>query len=488
MTNVRSVDRAAAGYVRHRFVRALNASFVVAALFGFVVLVAGVLVQASAQGDYSMWAGAPLAIPLLIVLMVLPTMLAIAVAGALVDLVHRRLVALVALPVWSVLSVLMAVASISALAQLAGGELPASANAAAPEVNLFAVAAFCVSGAAIFYELARQAWWQLTASAADFRSARGWRPPLFRLFTTFRRHMGLPSFLAHVGKNRLTATMLYFAVAVLNVGLAMLLLLPVMLVTPSERTDNFDPQAMIVGMAVLLGLNVIGAGALLSRLADGRATKIYQGVREWDARAPIVFLRAFDQDKERLKARGGDAFARWPAGVGKARTLDEILLEHGSPYGPVIAIGDPRDPTPPLGAARVFVPEQGDRWQDVVQGLARAAKAVVMCPNHGEGVQWELDLLAQAGGRVHAVYLASPELSRADTLALFQRLVPDLPEIAAAQHLIAAYPLKGEWRVLTARRLSVDSYTTALNTALQALFGPSGEMLKAPKRRAVRSS
>jgi hypothetical protein len=105
-----------------------------------------------------------------------------------------------------------------------------------------------------------------------------------------------------------------------------------------------------------------------------------------------------------------------------------------------------------------------------------------MCPNHGEGVQWELDLIAQAGGRLQTIFLASPELDRAATLSLFQRLVPGMPEIAEKQFPIAAYEQGGQWQVLTAKRLRVESYTAALNTALQALFGLKGETPKPPKR------
>src|SRR5690606_10704798 len=143
--------------------------------------------------------------------------------------------------------------------------------------------------------------------------------------------------------------------------------------------------------------------------------------------------------------------------------LDELLLDHGSPYGPVIAIGDPRDPVPPLGAARVFVPERGNGLQDVVRGLVDDSKCVVMCPNTGAGVQWELDLIASSAARVNVIFLASPELTRADTLALFRRLVPNLPDIAADQTPIAAYAEQGrEWRVLTAKTLTLNAYTAAL--------------------------
>lgn len=484
MTQTRSIDASARGYIRHRFVRALNASFVVAAVFGVIALCVGAVFNAVRVGDWAQVAIAPLGIALVLVLFLFPTILLVAIVGAIADGLHRRLVGLAMLGVSSVVLTFLLLALLGGALPLFGVEVETSEGGPQTPFHFAMLLAFCAIGALVAFQLMRWSWWQSFVSAPDYRAARGWRAPQWRIFTSFRRHLGLPSFLAYVGKKRLGVSLLYFGVAVLNLGLAMLLLMPVLMSSESERTADFDPVIALMGMGVLLLLNLVGAGALLARLADNRATKLYQNVREWDARAPIVFLRSFNQDDDRLKAVSGDAFARWPAGVGRPRTLDEILLEHGSPYGPVIAIGDPRDPTPPLGAARVFVQGEGNEWQDVVRGLAGASKAVVMCPNQGEGVKWELDLIAQAGGRLQVIFLASPELDRAVTFELFQRLVPNMPEIDAKQHLVAAYELGGEWRVLTAQKLSVDSYTAALNTALQALFGMKGEPVKRPKKAA----
>lgn len=477
MTQTRSIDAAARGYIRHRFVRALNASFVVLMVFGLVGLVAGAMVQAVGSGEWAQIVGLPLGAVLAFFLFFVPMAFVIGAITAIIDGLHRRVVGLFLLVVSLFLCVFLGMAFVAFVASFFGFEVTDD-----PEINPIAMAAFGLFGTLISYELLRHAWWQTTTRAVDYKAARGWRPPPWRFLTAFRRHLGLPSFIAHVGKKRIVVSLLYFGVAVLNVGIALLLLLPVFLSSPTERTADFDPDNVIIGSAILLVLNLLGAGALLSRLADTRATRLYQNVREWDARAPIVFLRSFNQDDDRLKAISGDPFARWPAGVGRPRTLDEILLEHGSPYGPVIAIGDPRDPTPPLGAARVFVQGEGDEWQGVVRGLAGASKVVIMCPNHGAGVKWELDLIAQAGGRLQVIFLASPELDREATRTLFQRLVPNMPNIDAKQHVIAAYELGGEWRLLTAEHLSVDSYTAALNTALQALFGVKGEPVKRPKK------
>jgi hypothetical protein len=477
-TIVRSIDPAAAGYVRHRFVRALSASFVVAAVFGLLALVAASSVYAVAQGGWQTAIAAPLGIAMVFVVFGLPVVLAVALAGAVIDVLHRRLVGLTLFAGGLFITLFLIAGIILAGGVLLGFDMTTKEHPQPmPVTEALWFGAFSVVGALISYELTRAGWWQMWASAQNFRAVRGWRPPPWRLLTSFRRQLGLPGFLSYVGKKRRVATLLYFGVAVLNLGLVMLLLLPpIMGGAPSDNPNDYVYKLTTFAfMSGLLLLNLLGAGAFLARMADARTTKLYQGVREWDGRPPIVFLRAFDQDDNKLQARGGDAFARWPAGVGRPRTLDEILLEHGSPYGPVIAIGDPRDPAPPLGAARVFAPGAGADWQEVVRGLAGASKAVVMCPNTGEGVRWELDLIAQAGGRLRTIFLASPALDRDANMSLFTRLVPGVGEIKPKQSPLAAYEEGGQWRVLTARRASVESYTAALNTALQGLFGTKGE-------------
>lgn len=483
-TTARSIDAAANGYARHRFVRALSASFVVGAVFGIIAAAAGASLSAVLQGNWATVVVLPLGYLLVVVLFALPIAIVVSIFGAVIDVLHRRVVALIFFAGALTGVFFFATGAIYSAASLLGADVSSVDNLNAMTTrDAIGFGAFGAVAALMCYELMRANWWQLTASAENYRAVRGWRPPPWRLLTSFRRYLGLPGFLSYVGKKRRVVTALYFGVAVLNLGLLMILMLPIFIGSEGQQTAEFDPLITYSTMGILLLLNLFGAGAILARMADARTTKLYQNVREWDDRAPIVFLRAFDQDDARLKVRSGDAFARWPAGVGQSRTLDEILLEHGSPYGPVIAIGDPRDPTPPLGAARVFVEGAGAEWQDVVRGLAGASRAVVMCPNHGEGVQWELDLIIQASGRLRTIFLASPELNRAATLSLFERLVPALPAIAEKQHPIAAYEHAGQWRVLTAKRLSVETYTAALNTALQALFGLKGEQPKPRKAR-----
>jgi MFS family permease len=472
-TTTASIDSAAKAYVRHRFVRAFGASYMVTLILGMIgALIAGVVLSLL-SGDLMRIALLPLGLFVALIVVVAPMLAILGFLGALGDALHRRFTGALLLGLGGYVAFVSAAAIITSAAQWLGFDW------GLPREDAPWLALVSVVGAAIGYEILRHGWWQATTSRDLFLAVRGWRTPPWNLVTTFRRQIGLPAFLSYVGKKRVAASLLYFAVAGLNTGLILLLILPMMFGSMTPDNNAYGAATLIV-MVGLLAANVLGAGAIVARRADARATALYQNVREWDVRAPIVFLRSFDQDDDRIAVTGGDAFARWPAGVGRSRTLDELLLEHGSPYGPVIAIGDPRDPVPPLGAARVFVPERGNGWQDVVRGLVNASKCVVMCPNTGRGVQWELDLIAQNATRLNVIFLASPERTRADTLALFERLVPDMPAIANDQTPIAAYAVNGAWRVATAQRLSLGAYTAALNTSLQAMFGLEGVKAEAP--------
>lgn len=482
----RSIDAAANGYVRHRFVRALSASFVVAAVFGLAALTVAATFYSIGQGGWASVAVAPLGLALVFLLFALPVALFVAVLGAVVDVLHRRIVGLV-LFIGGLLGFLfLLVGVIYSAGVVAGFDMTSASNPEPmPRFEAVWLGAFSLVATLTLFELMLAGWWQLSVSAADFRAVRGWRPPLWRPLTAFRRYLGLPGFLSYVGAKRRLVSLLYFGVAVLNLGLLMLLLLPPMIGSGAEQAPDFNPAIAYGAMGALLLLNLFGVGAVLARLADKRATRLYQNVREWDARAPIVFLRAFDQDDAKLPAMTRDPFVKMPAGVGAAKTLDEILLEHASPYGPVIAIGDPRDPTPPLGAARVFAPGDDSNWQTIVSQLVGASKTVVMCPTTSAGVRWELELLSRMGAEKRTIFLANPEITEAETAPLFATLFAGetFPQLKRGQTPIAAYQdAKRGWRLLTAKRRNVQTYTIALNIALQAMHGRDGVPAAKPKK------
>ncbi|MES1201724.1 MAG: hypothetical protein ABUS57_09795 [Pseudomonadota bacterium] len=320
----------------------------------------------------------------------------------------------------------------------------------------------------------------LLANEGDARAVRGWRPKTWRFFSNLQRQLGLPAFVAAI-RGGLFITLAYMIAALLNIGLLALPLLPTFVIPRNlDSLLRGDGLGLALGIVAFLLANLLGANRAAAAFADGMARRRYQKVRDWDDRKPILFLRNFTQDQRKAPVQTANGFLGWLTGIGRARTLDEILLEHASPYGPVIAIGDPNDPLPPLGAARIFVSH--DDWRGVVSGLAASAQAIIMCPTSTEGVRWELDHLVSSGAQPRTIYLASAHLPPEETSRLFAAIAGE-PITASSGVPVALFrdPRLG-WRALFARATTVQSYTVAANKALQALFGVEGAPLQRGRR------
>jgi len=98
-----------------------------------------------------------------------------------------------------------------------------------------------------------------------------------------------------------------------------------------------------------------------------------------------------------------------------------------------------------------------------------------MCPTDTEGVRWELEHIVSTGAQSRTIYLASAHLA-ADANARLFALIADAAELDCGNEVAIALfkdPTRG-WRVLTTRAATVQSYTAALNKALQAMLGYEG--------------
>lgn len=490
-----SIDAGASGLLRHRFVRAFAASIFVALAALFIYAL--VTFQRAGPPDPAIAKYGPLGTAVLLVLLAFIYLLlfssGVAAIAAVAGVIHRRLTGLVLFILYGAMFAFGAVAMALILPRELG-ILPTPPTAAhTTPVEDITMSIVVIVGTLILFEATGWAWWQMRVPRAQFFAARGWRAPPLHIYSTARQSLGMPSFISNFGRGRILLTVVYFLIAGLNLGLLAVLAAPFAVFSASEGSGNFVNGMLAAGGFIgLLVLNAAGLGALLNRFASAQATRLYQKARDWDSRPPVVFLRAFDQDAKKLKALARDPLVKFPAGCGESRTMDELLLESASVYGPVIAIGDPRDPTPPLGAARIFVQGPGNEWQNVVTQLLGASNVVVMCPSTSEGVKWELDLISDAIGRLKVIYIANPLLTTEQTHALFRRLAPEgqYPELKKGQVPIAAFlDARRNWVVLTTKKPPcVQTYTVALNYALQNLLGMKGTPLPKQGRDPVKST
>lgn len=132
-----------------------------------------------------------------------------------------------------------------------------------------------------------------------------------------------------------------------------------------------------------------------------------------DERQPILFLRAFKDDQVRLRPAKIALMARILE-LGRGRTtLDQLLLEEATPYGPVVAIGNPSDQNPPYGAARGYFDDK--TWQEAVSDLARNARFIVICLDETPGIRWEVEHLLRNRHAAKTLFLLHPRF--ADTKA-----------------------------------------------------------------------
>lgn len=111
-------------------------------------------------------------------------------------------------------------------------------------------------------------------------------------------------------------------------------------------------------------------------------------VLKQDTRAPIVYLRSFlfdgclSQDDSREYAA---SFGISLPYASEEEKITKCFFE----IGPVIAIGNPKEALPELGAIRLYVSH--DDWKTVVTDLIQRARFVILRIGTTKGLVWEID-------------------------------------------------------------------------------------------------
>ncbi len=106
-----------------------------------------------------------------------------------------------------------------------------------------------------------------------------------------------------------------------------------------------------------------------------------------DARAPIVYLRPFGADRAEIAKRWSSR-VRISEREGFNKTYEERLQHTLRKVGPFVAFGDPTERLPLLGAARMYVADEG--WQETVDELTDRASVLILHVGEGDGLGWEL--------------------------------------------------------------------------------------------------
>jgi hypothetical protein len=106
-----------------------------------------------------------------------------------------------------------------------------------------------------------------------------------------------------------------------------------------------------------------------------------------DTRAPVVYLRSFQDDEKLSHNRAEFAVVDW--------SLETRLAAHFSRLGPFVAIGNPKEKTLEIGAARALLSD--DEWQARVADWMARAQVIVLMTGVTHWVGWELKKAIDSG-------------------------------------------------------------------------------------------
>jgi hypothetical protein len=150
------------------------------------------------------------------------------------------------------------------------------------------------------------------------------------------------------------------------------------------------------------------------RLADQVRALSIEEAADRDRRAPILFLRSFADDDIHVPAdrilppdrMPLECPASDPKFWGRLVRFEEVLAGALWGIGPVVAIGQPSDELPQLGAVRSYYDDAS--WQSNVMALMRRARLVFVIPSASRWVRWEIDTLLQLDLAGKIVFLLPP--------------------------------------------------------------------------------
>lgn len=156
---------------------------------------------------------------------------------------------------------------------------------------------------------------------------------------------------------------------------------------------------------ILLGI-AGAAGILLARAPLDLAIR-YALAHPAPARHyPIVYLRSFQDDGLSIGTRGPSRGIVDRLTVRHRLGYERLLVASMQHFGPVVAIGEPRERLPPTGAFRLYYDD--DEWQAAVTRMLLAASYIVLSVGETPSVGWEIAKLKDLRLLDRSVFLVPP--------------------------------------------------------------------------------
>ena len=142
----------------------------------------------------------------------------------------------------------------------------------------------------------------------------------------------------------------------------------------------WQPNAQVLSLLALSGWSLV-FHARRCFLPDASS------LLEADRRSRIVLLRSFEDDERHHYLASELSVIDFG--------LETRLANHFGRFGPFVAIGSPRDPTPRPGASTIRLPDAA--WQRVVQDWMDKARYIILLSGTTRWVNWELSQVIERG-------------------------------------------------------------------------------------------
>jgi hypothetical protein len=224
---------------------------------------------------------------------------------------------------------------------------------------------------------------------------------------------------------------------------------------------------------LLSALACLGLAVVPYRRARRHAAPEAASVTSHDARAPVLYLRSFGDDRLKVRARGGagrhSSLERF--GSRRRQRFEEVIAGCLWARGPVIAVGEPGERLAPLGGARMNFTDAS--WQAGVETWLDRAGLIVITVGRSAGLAWELSRVAehQLWDRTILLFPPLPVAELADRWRYLATVAnAELPAEIDLTSALAATAADGGFVAYEGMERDEWHYESALNDAARALL------------------
>lgn len=196
---------------------------------------------------------------------------------------------------------------------------------------------------------------------------------------------------------------------------------------------------------------------------------------EADSRKPVLLLRSFLDDGFEVESMESE---RKNSG---SITFEELICREASGWGPVVAIGEPGEKMPHLGAARAYF--TNETWQGHALDLLDRSRVVLMVMGKTPSVGWELERIFERKhfSKTMVIFPPSDQISLAQRLLVFQKVFQDMTGKRFEIHLppghvilAVTFDAVGQYVVISGPFAVSPAYKDALRLGSRVIHANAG--------------